>query len=214
MLIGERHATSGEAWVRGISLRTHAPLAHRIIGYCPQFDALCDELTCRETLQLFGRLRGIRSEHIDGVVGRLAVELDFVAHLDKPLRACSGGNRRKLSTAVALIGQPVVVYLDEPTAGMDPGAKRRLWNVVIRERHAGTAFMLTSHSMDECEALCTRLAVMVRGMFQCLGSVQHLKSKFARGYQLQLKVTEGSGELAMQLVERMVHEHFAGALLE
>lgn len=77
---------------------------------------------------------------------------------------------------------------DEPTSGMDPSAKRNVWNLVSKVRDAGKTIVLTSHSMEECEALCTRLAIMVNGEFQCLGSVQHLKNKFSRGFTLKIKI--------------------------
>uniref|UniRef100_A0A182S9E0 ABC transporter domain-containing protein n=1 Tax=Anopheles maculatus TaxID=74869 RepID=A0A182S9E0_9DIPT len=189
MLTGDRRITAGDAWVVGCSLRTQLPAVYRRIGYCPQFDALLEDLTGRETLRIFARLRGIPSCSIESIAERLAVDLHFTAHLDKRVQAYSGGTRRKLSTALALLGDPVVVYLDEPTTGMDPGAKRHFWNVMCRVRSEGrTALVLTSHSMEECEALCTRLAIMVNGEFRCLGSAQHLKNKFSHGYFLTMKL--------------------------
>uniref|UniRef100_A0A182K217 ABC transporter domain-containing protein n=1 Tax=Anopheles christyi TaxID=43041 RepID=A0A182K217_9DIPT len=189
MLTGDRSISGGDAWVAGYSLRTQLPAVYRKIGYCPQFDALLEDLTGRETLQIFARLRGIPNHAIGPIVDRLAVELHFTVHLDKRVQAYSGGTRRKLSTALALLGDPVVVYLDEPTTGMDPGAKRHFWNVMCRVRSEGrTALVLTSHSMEECEALCTRLAIMVNGEFRCLGSAQHLKNKFSHGYFLTMKL--------------------------
>lgn len=216
MLTGDLRCSAGQAWVCGIPLRTQMSAVHRIIGYCPQFDALIDEMTCREVLHMFGRLRGLRpgAQHLDSIVVQLATDLNFVRHLDKTVSACSGGNRRKLSTAVALIGRPVLVYLDEPTTGMDPGAKRHLWDVVQRQRRAGTAIVLTSHSMDECEALCTRLAIMVNGEFRCLGSVQHLKSKYAQGFVLMVRVRGAVVEEDVRRVEAFVAEHFQGAVLQ
>uniref|UniRef100_A0A6E8VSN7 ABC transporter domain-containing protein n=1 Tax=Anopheles coluzzii TaxID=1518534 RepID=A0A6E8VSN7_ANOCL len=189
MLTGDRSISAGDAWVAGYSLRTQLPAVYRKIGYCPQFDALLEDLTGRETLHIFARLRGIPKQAIGSIVDRLAVELHFTVHLDKPIQAYSGGTKRKLSTALALLGDPVVVYLDEPTTGMDPGAKRHFWNVMCRVRSEGrTALVLTSHSMEECEALCTRLAIMVNGEFRCLGSAQHLKNKFSHGYFLTMKL--------------------------
>ncbi|XP_035912164.1 ATP-binding cassette sub-family A member 3-like [Anopheles stephensi] len=189
MLTGDRRITGGDAWVVGCSLRTQLPAVYRRIGYCPQFDALLEDLTGRETLRIFARLRGIPSGSIAPITERLAVELNFALHLDKLVQAYSGGTRRKLSTALALLGDPVVVYLDEPTTGMDPGSKRHFWNVMCRVRAEGrTALVLTSHSMEECEALCTRLAIMVNGEFRCLGSAQHLKNKFSHGYFLTVKL--------------------------
>ena len=90
---------------------------------------------------------------------------------------CSGGNKRKLSTAIALVGNPPIVLLDEPTTGMDPTTRRYLWDVLTGIVQEGRSIVLTSHSMEECEALCTRLAIMVNGSFKCLGNIQHLKNK-------------------------------------
>lgn len=193
MLTGDLKITEGDAFVRGISIRTQVTEVHRIIGYCPQFEALIEELTCRECLELFCYLRGIPKKQIPDTIDRVANELNYVKHLDKEVRQCSGGNRRKLSTSVAVLGDPVILFLDEPTTGMDPGARRNLWNMVIdRRRTTGTSVVLTSHSMDECEALCTKLAIMVNGEFKCLGSVQHLKSKYSKGIWLVLRLRVGS----------------------
>ena len=102
----------------------------------------------------------------------------------------SGGNKRKLSTSLAIIGNLSVIFLDEPTTGMDPATKRNLWNVVIQSREAGKSIVLTSHSMEECEALCTRMTVLVNGVCKCLGSSQHLKNKFTKGFELKIKVKD------------------------
>lgn len=188
MLTGDERISDGNAWVRGVSLKSNMPDVHKVIGYCPQFDALIEDLTGRETLEMFALLRGVPHDDINGVSMRLASELNFTKHIDKKISEYSGGNKRKLSTAVALLGNPSVVYLDEPTTGMDPGAKRNLWNMVQKVRNSGKAIVLTSHSMEECEALCSRLAIMVNGEFKCLGSTQHLKNKFSKGYVLSVKV--------------------------
>lgn len=220
MLTGDVKISSGEGFVRGISLKNNMPTVHKVIGYCPQFDALIEDMTGRETLEMFALLRGVRRRDINVVSIRLATDLNFMKHIDKKVSEYSGGNKRKLSTAVALLGNPSVVYLDEPTtgmnlmleillnlealrnsreltafefdSGMDPGAKRNLWNVISKTRIAGKSIVLTSHSMEECEALCTRLAIMVNGEFKCLGSTQHLKSKFSKGFLLTVKVRKNS----------------------
>lgn len=184
MLTSDIKISGGEAWVQGISLKSNMKKVHERIGYCPQFDALIEELTGRETLRLFALCRGIPNNKLNDVISKLSGDFNFKKHLDKQVRAYSGGNKRKLSTAVALLGNPVIVYLDEPTTGMDPGAKRNLWDVMCDVRDSGKTIVLTSHSMEECEALCTRLAIMVNGEFKCLGSTQHLKNKFAQGKTL------------------------------
>lgn len=111
MLTGDVKISSGEAFVQGISLKSNMTEVHKIIGYCPQFDALLEELTGAETLELFASLRGIRREDIPILSQRLATDLNFMQHIDKKVEEYSGGNKRKLSTAVALIGNPVVIYL-------------------------------------------------------------------------------------------------------
>lgn len=117
MLTGDIKISHGEAWVQGISLKTSMKEVHKHIGYCPQFDALIDDLTGRETLRLFALSRGIPKFKLKDVIEKLSTDLNFAKHLDKQVKAYSGGNKRKLSTAVALLGNPVIIYLDEPTTG-------------------------------------------------------------------------------------------------
>lgn len=100
MLTGDENITSGEAWVEGISIKTNMNEVHQRIGYCPQFDALFDDLTGRETLKIFALLRGIPTEDIYAVCSQLAEDLSFTKHLDKQVKTFSGGNKRKLSTAL------------------------------------------------------------------------------------------------------------------
>ncbi|XP_055602217.1 phospholipid-transporting ATPase ABCA3-like [Uranotaenia lowii] len=218
MMTGDESISDGDAWVRGISLRSNMDGAYQKIGYCPQFDALLDNLTGRETLKMYALLRGVRPEDQDNVCLTLAEDLNFVKHLDKKTKEYSGGNKRKLSTALALIGNPSVVYLDEPTTGMDPGAKRQFWNMICKVRSAGKSIVLTSHSMEECEALCTRLAIMVNGEFKCLGSTQHLKNKFSKGFLLTLKVHKDENQDLLRQRTENVKEFiigtFTGAVLK
>jgi len=109
-------------------------------------------------------------------------------YADRVCGSYSGGNKRKLSLAIALVGSPSVVFLDEPSSGMDPVSRRHMWDIITRER-SHRSIVLTTHSMEECEALCTRIGIMTAGRFQCLGSQQHLKTKYGGGYTLELRVT-------------------------
>lgn len=99
----------------------------------------------------------------------------------------SGGMKRKLCVAIALIGDPQVVLLDEPSAGLDPVSRRNLWTVILRTM-SHRSVILTTHSMDEAEALCKRIGIMVQGQMRVLGTKQHLKSKFGSGYELVVKL--------------------------
>ncbi|KAG7281475.1 hypothetical protein CRUP_012418 [Coryphaenoides rupestris] len=129
----------------------------------------------------------------EAFVVQWAIEkLELSKYADSPAGTYSGGNKRKLSTAIALIGYPSLIFLDEPTTGMDPKARRFLWNLILDIIKTGRSVVLTSHSMEECEALCTRLGIMVNGRFKCLGSIQHLKNRFGDGYMITVRTKTSS----------------------
>ncbi|XP_070500324.1 phospholipid-transporting ATPase ABCA3-like isoform X2 [Chironomus tepperi] len=209
MMTGDELITSGDIWIKGKCLKTQLLDAHKFIGYCPQFDNCIPELTGRETLKIFALIRGIKMDQINELVNQMSSELDFKQHLDKQVRAYSGGNRRKLSTALALLGNPELIFLDECTTGVDPQARRQIWNAIkrIRDNHRlSSSIVITSHSMDECEALCTRIGIMVDGQFQCLGPVQHLKNKFSKGFVLTVKTGFTDEEMMTNLRELIVRK--------
>jgi len=189
MLTGELGITGGTAYLGGINIQQHLREVQKRIGYCPQFDALLDRLTGREMLEMFARLRGIPSYLIPDVVNTVLYQLNLNKYADKMCGTYSGGNKRKLSTALAMVGDPPVLFLDEPTSGMDPVSRRFLWNALTSILESNDrSIILTSHSMEECEALCNRLVIMVNGEFKCIGSLQHLKTRFGQGYMLSIKV--------------------------
>ncbi|CAF0969125.1 unnamed protein product [Didymodactylos carnosus] len=188
MITGDELASNGSIVLDHLDINTNMRRAQRKMGYCPQFDALIDLLTGEETLYLFARLRGVMEIFIPNLVRDIITLMNLDKHAKKYVYAYSGGNRRKLSAAVALIGDPAIIFLDEPTTGMDPKARRYFWNAIAKFRDCGKPIILTSHSMEECEALCTRIAIMVNGRLKCLGSIQHLKSKYGQGYTLVAKL--------------------------
>ncbi|XP_063074491.1 phospholipid-transporting ATPase ABCA1a isoform X2 [Engraulis encrasicolus] len=204
MLTGDSIVTSGEAYLNGKSVLTEIDEVHQNMGYCPQFDAINDLLTGREHLEFYAILRGVPEKEVCEVADWGIRKLGLVKYMDKAAGSYSGGNMRKLSTAMALIGCPPVVFLDEPTTGMDPKARRALWNCILSIIKEGRSVVLTSHSMEECEALCTRMAIMVNGRFRCLGSVQHLKNRFGDGYTIILRVQGPDPDLSrvMEFIER------------
>uniref|UniRef100_A0A8C9ZR47 ATP binding cassette subfamily A member 3 n=1 Tax=Sander lucioperca TaxID=283035 RepID=A0A8C9ZR47_SANLU len=216
MLTGDESVTSGDAYIDGYSILRDIKKVRQRIGYCPQFDAVLDHMTGRETLSMYARLRGIPEKYVSGCVENVLRSLLLEPHADKLIRSYSGGNKRKLSAGMALIGGPPVIFLDEPSTGMDPVARRLLWDAVTRTRESGKAIIITSHSMEECEALCTRLAVMVNGQFKCLGSPQHLKSKFGSGYTLLAKIhIEAELEDSdLQLFKDFIESTFPGSQLK
>ncbi|XP_031140894.1 phospholipid-transporting ATPase ABCA1-like isoform X1 [Sander lucioperca] len=212
MLTGDIPVSGGEAFLNGYSIRTEMRDVHQNLGYCPQFDAINELLTGREHLEFYARLRGVPENEITMVAEWGIQKLGLVKYSNKSAGTYSGGNKRKLSTAMALIGCPPVIFLDEPTTGMDPKARRFLWDCILSVIKEGRSVILTSHSMEECEALCTRMAIMVNGRFKCLGSIQHLKSRFGDGYTVIVRV--GGSPPALKPVEDFVQQSFPGSILK
>ncbi|OWR47003.1 putative ATP-binding cassette sub-family A member 3, partial [Danaus plexippus plexippus] len=214
MLTGDSRLSCGDAYVHGLSLKTRIQDVHRHIGYCPQFDALLENLTARETLKIFCLLRGIPVKVGSARAIQLAEMLGFFRHYDKKVHECSGGTKRKISTALALLGDSPLVFLDEPTTGMDPASKRLVWRCVSEAAAGGRSVVLTSHSMEECEALCSRLTVMVNGQLYCLGPLQHLKNKFSQGYTLIVKCSSGADrDATVAKINQYVTDNFRDAKL-
>lgn len=204
VLTGEVHPpTDGRVFVAGHDLGTFKGLtaAQRQLGICPQVDPLWENISGRDHIIYYARLKGIPEadvgETADLLLKRLGLEpKDGV----RKAGTYSGGMKRKLSVGIALIGRSSVLFLDEPSAAVDAGAKRHLWEV-IRKRRQDQTVVLTTHSMEEAEALCDRLAVQVRGQLRCLGSVMHIKERYSSGYQLELFTKPGAPEAGVAEVE-------------
>ncbi|XP_062287286.1 glucosylceramide transporter ABCA12 [Scomber scombrus] len=198
MLTGDVSPTDGTAQIKDWDGRLVDIMECRNeginIGYCPQVDALDSLLTGEEHLYFYARIRGISKNEIDKVVDYLLKRLQLNYHRNVITDGYSCGTRRKLSTALALVGHPQILLLDEPSSGMDPRTKRHLWRIISEEVKGKCAVVLTSHSMEECEALCSRLAIMVKGQFRCLGSLQHIKNRFGSGFTVKMYLSNAVGD--------------------
>merc|ERR1712000_124325 len=133
-------------------------------------------LTPREHLQIFGTVKNLSKDSIIETTSRLAKQLSFESHLDHQCHALSGGTKRKVSLALTLLGDPRVVWLDEPTTGMDPLARRATWNAIAAMKQENRTFILTTHNMEEADALCSRIGVLANGRLRAIGSTFELKS--------------------------------------
>ena len=181
--------TNGRASIAGFDLVEDAKSALQVIGYCPQFDALLDLLSPREHLELYAGVRGIVASDTSKVVNALIRICELGDHKNTLAMNLSGGNRRKLSVAISLLGGPRVVFLDEPSAGMDPVARRGLWKA-IEMIADNCSVVLTTHHLEEVEALANRVAIMVDGTIRCIGDKTHLKKKYGSGFEMIIKLRD------------------------
>jgi ABC-type multidrug transport system ATPase subunit len=162
---------------------------HRYVGVCPQFDILWDEFTVQEHLTFQCRQKGIGFADIYGEVQRVArlISLDGDAFCSAA-KTLSGGMKRRLSIGMSIVGNPQILVLDEPTAGLDPENKQQVWQVIQKLRSPQRVILLTTHSMDEAEVLCNRIGIIAKGQLKCIGSPMHLKTKYSFGYTLTLNM--------------------------
>lgn len=182
-LTGITPVTSGDALIYGHSIRNCVGMSNirKMIGVCPQFDVLWDALSAREHLHLFASIKGLPPSTIKSVTEKSLAEVKLETAAQVRAGSYSGGMKRRLSVAIALIGDPKLVFLDEPTTGMDPINRRHVWDI-IEDAKRGRAIVLTTHSMEEADILSDRIAIMAKGRLRCIGTSIRLKSKFGSGY--------------------------------
>ncbi|KAJ3650608.1 hypothetical protein Zmor_016696 [Zophobas morio] len=191
IITAEEAPTRGRVQIGGENITSNMNDAFQLLGYCPQHDALWKNITVREHLECYAAIRGVPFGDIPKIVNLYLSGLQIHEHADKQAQQCSGGTRRKLSFAMAMVGNPKVVLLDEPSTGMDPRSKRFLWDTILASFQGSRGAILTTHSMEEADALCSRVGIMVKGELRCLGSTQHLKNLYGAGYTLEMKLRGG-----------------------
>uniref|UniRef100_A0A8C8UED2 ATP-binding cassette, sub-family A member 16 n=1 Tax=Peromyscus maniculatus bairdii TaxID=230844 RepID=A0A8C8UED2_PERMB len=210
MLTGEEAITSGVALIDGNSVAGNPRKIRSRIGYCPQSESVLNHMTGRELLIMYSRLWGVPEEDINKYVETFLHSVHLEHFADQFIYTYSGGSKRRLSTAVALMGKSSVVFLDEPSTGMDPVAQHLLWDTVTWICKTGKAIIITSHRMEECEALCTRLAIMLKGRFTCLGSPQHVRKRFGHVYTLTVKINIAKDEDKIAEFKKFIQTTFPG----
>jgi ABC-type multidrug transport system ATPase subunit len=180
------------------------------IGVCPQFDIFYPDLSCREHLLFYARLKGLAGKAEQLHVNEILTSVGLTQAANRQAKALSGGMRRRLSMGIALIGRPRLLFLDEPTTGLDPLTRRQLWDVFLQIREdrrsghqarpdsatgkgksledGGLSIVLTTHAMDEADVLCDRIGIMSNGQLKCIGPQEYLKQKFSIHYALTVDV--------------------------
>uniref|UniRef100_A0A8C3FSL3 ABC transporter domain-containing protein n=1 Tax=Chrysemys picta bellii TaxID=8478 RepID=A0A8C3FSL3_CHRPI len=192
MITGETTLTAGQVLTKGKGA-TASQLQENptgFLGHCPQENPLWPNLTVQQHLEVYAAVKGLRKEDAVVTIKRY-VALELQDHVKKVTRKLSAGVTRKVCFALSMLGNPTVLLLDEPSTGMDPKGQSRMWKAIraaLKNKEQGA--ILTTHYMEEAEAVCDRVAIMVCGKLRCIGAVQYLKSKFGKGYLLEIKVKD------------------------
>ncbi|XP_069808885.1 ABC-type organic anion transporter ABCA8-like [Dendropsophus ebraccatus] len=191
MLAGELKPTAGEVVLCSGADSEKDDASAAFMGYCPQFSPLWPTLTVKEHLEIYAAVKGMKKDDAEQAIKRVSEALELRQHLNKPAKKLSAGVSRKVCFAISMLGNPTIALLDEPSTGLDPKGQQRLWRAIraaFRNKERGA--ILTTHYMEEAEAVCDRVAIMVSGKLRCIGSIQQLKSKFGKGYLLEMKVKD------------------------
>ncbi len=177
ILTGLSRPTSGSGRVAGCDLLTEFEQIKRHIGYMSQRFSLYDDLTVRENIRLFAGIYGMRPADIHRKTDELLRRLDFTAHADDIVGSLPLGWKQKLAFSVSIFHEPEIVFLDEPTGGVDPAVRRQFWQLIYEAADRGITVFVTTHYMDEAE-YCDRVSIMVDGKIRALGSPTELKNRF------------------------------------
>ncbi|XP_017073074.2 phospholipid-transporting ATPase ABCA3 [Drosophila eugracilis] len=203
MIVGMQSITVGSIYIKGYSMKMRSKDALQHVGFCMREDMLLLHMTGRETLRFSCLINGIRRIYVKKLVRSLAECFGLVHHMDKRISTYSNGTKRKLMIAIATLA-PTLICLDEPTAGVDMHSKYDIWKILEDIRQAGRAILITTHSLEECESLCTNVGIMEQGSLLCYGSLARLKYRFNMGIFVKVKMgTEAEMNDAMEDRQRI-----------
>ena len=183
ILTGIYELTSGNAFIRGHSIKRELERCHELIGYCPQFDFLWEDLSVENTLLFYSKIKNRENSIINSRVEKVLQDIKLTKYRKHLVRELSGGMKRRLSLGIALISEPPIIFLDEPTTGLDPKNKRKIWDILLHCK-GNRCMILTTHLMDEAEMLCDRIGIIAEGKLKCLGALYKLKAEYGKGLKL------------------------------
>lgn len=201
IITGFIDSSSGTVLLGGYDIRKSTRDARESIGYCAQHNILFDDLTVEEHLLFFAIVRGIPRDRVRLEVVTLLQDVGLMSVSDQLAVSLTSGLQRRLCTALAVIGNPKIVVLDEPTANMDPDGRREMWELLLKVRRH-SAILLTTQHLDEADVLGDRIAIMANGRIRCLGSPTFLKHRFTTGYHLQVNKTPKCNLFAIEFLLR------------
>ncbi len=178
MLCALSFPTSGQATVAGFNLHSHPEQIKKNIGYMSQKFSLYEDLTVRENIRFYGGIYGLNDEQINAKTDYMLRNLNLMNEGRTLVKALPLGWRQKLSFSVAMVHEPKIVFLDEPTGGVDPITRREFWTLIYQAAETGTTVFVTTHYMDEAE-YCSRVSIMVDGRIDALGSPTELRDQYS-----------------------------------
>ncbi|KAH8332994.1 hypothetical protein KR074_008880, partial [Drosophila pseudoananassae] len=206
MIVGDTLLGAGNIFIKGYSIKTQKKLAISQMGYCPQFDSFFEFFTGRQALYFFFRLRGTQRMYLKECAEKLAQDFGFRQHLDAKIKNYSGGTKRKINAAVASRGE-TLICMDEPSSGVDPASRRHIWNIYQGLASQNKSVLLTSHSMDEINALCSKIIILVDGKISAMGSNQNVKEKITQYLVVKMTV-KATQENWIQLISVIIYLNF------
>ena len=193
--------TNGDIYLNGVKTNNNFEMIKNKFGYCPQYNAIFEYMTVYENLEFYAKLKGVKRDFLTQIINSVIYEMKLEEFIKKLAGKLSGGNKRKLSVAISMLCSPPIILLDEPSNGMDPEARRFMWSIIHKMTSLSrkSSIIMTTHSMDEAEALCKRMGIMVNGEFVCLGKANEIKNKYGYGYELNIKIKPLSEEMENEL---------------
>ena len=196
----------GQAEIFGVDVRREPHRVRQLLGVTGQYASVDEGLTASENLWLFGRLLGVPRKEASATAERLLRQFGLEEAADKPISQFSGGMRRRLDLAASLINRPPLIFLDEPTTGLDPRTRGQMWDTIRGLVADGSTILLTTQYLEEADQLADRIAVIDRGRKVAEGTPDELKSSVGNS-TLQLQLSDGADQaLAIEVVRRLLHE--------
>lgn len=223
MLSGLTPTSKGDALIYNLSVQKSISSIQKIMGICPQHDILFDDLTAREHIQLYAGLKGVPEEQWEPLLQERLQLVRLMSVADVRAGTYSGGYsqltrmKRRLSLVIATIGDPKIIFLDEPTTGMDPVNRRHVWGFIEKFKK-DRVIILTTHSMEEADVLGDRICVMSKGRLRAINNSIALKNKFGEGYRISVVVDQSRSESVKNIIQGLIpnaklEDDSAGALI-
>ncbi|KFU97908.1 Retinal-specific ATP-binding cassette transporter, partial [Pterocles gutturalis] len=212
ILTGLFPPTSGTVLIGGLDIQTHMDCVRHRLGMCPQYNILFNHLTVAEHILFYSQLKGRSRDEAEQELETMLEDMGLTHKRNEEAQNLSGGMQRKLSVAIAFVGEAKVVVLDEPTSGVDPYSRRSIWDLLLKYR-SGRTIILSTHHMDEADILGDRVAIISQGKLFCSGSPVFLKNCFGSGFYLTLVRKMKNTRMGRATVKEIIHHHIPEAKL-